>query len=223
MSWVLVAYWVCFGVGTVYALVSALMTGFFGFMGGGGGEGGGNFEVGHDFGVHGGDAGGHGEAFAVAAEGDPVIAPLSPATISVFLATFGGVGIILTTLFDFSLALSLPIAAASGLVVGGAVFALFYHLFTAVQGSSEPRMAEATGVTGEVTVSISKEGVGEVAFVVRGSRLTSPARSQEGVELPRHTAVRIVRRVGSTVYVVGLTEEESREQAPETGPADFRD
>ena len=132
-------------------------------------------------------------------------------------------GIILTTLFDFSLALSLPIAAASGLVVGGAVFALFYHLFTAVQGSSEPRMAEATGVTGEVTVSISKEGVGEVAFVVRGSRLTSPARSQEGVELPRHTVVRVVRRVGTTVYVTALTEEESREQAPETGPADFRD
>jgi membrane protein implicated in regulation of membrane protease activity len=223
MSWVLVAYWVCFGVGTVYALVSALMTGFFGFVGGGGGEDIGSFEVGHDFGVEGGDAGGHGEAFAVAAEGEPVIAPLSPATISVFLATFGGVGIILTTLFDFSLYLSLPISAGSGLVVGGGVFALFYHLFTAVQGSSEPRMAEATGVTGEVTVPISKEGMGEVAFVVRGTRLVSPARSQEGVELPRHTAVRIVRRVGNTLYVAGLTEEESREQAPETEPVDFRD
>ena len=223
MSWVLVAYWVCFGVGTVYALVSALMTGFFGVLGGGGGEGGGSFEVGHDFGVHGGDAGGHGEAFAGAAEGEPVIAPLSPATISVFLATFGGVGIILTTLYNFSLALSLPISAGSGLVVGGGVFALFYHLFTAVQGSSEPRMAEAIGVTGEVTVPISKEGIGEVAFVVRGARLTSPARSQEGVELPRHTAVRIVRRVGTTVYVAVLTEEESGEQAPETEPVDFRD
>jgi len=223
MSWALVAYWVCFGVGTVYALVSALMTGFFGFVGGGGGDGGGSFEVGHDFGVHGGDAGGHGEAFAVAAEGEPVIAPLSPATISVFLATFGGVGIILTTLYDFSLYLSLPIAAGSGLVVGGGVFALFYHLFTAVQGSSEPRMAEATGVTGEVTVPISKEGIGEVAFVVRGTRLVSPARSQEGIELSRHTAVRIVRRVGNTLYVAGLTEEESGEQAPETEPVDFRD
>jgi membrane protein implicated in regulation of membrane protease activity len=223
MSWVLVAYWVCFGVGTVYALVSALMTGFFGFVGGGGGEDIGSFEVGHDFGVEGGDAGGHGEAFAVAAEGEPVIAPLSPATISVFLATFGGVGIILTTLFDFSLYLSLPISAGAGLVVAGVVFALFYRLFTAVQGSSEPRMAEATGVTAEVTVPISKEGVGEVAFVVRGARLVSPARSQEGVELPRHTAVRIVRRVGTTLYVTALTEEESGEQAPETGSAEFRD
>jgi len=181
MSWVLVAYWVCFGVGTVYALVSALMTGFFGFVGSGGAEGGGSFEVGHDFGVEGGDAGGHGEAFAVAAEGEPVIAPLSPATISVFLATFGGVGIILTVLFDFSLYLSLPISAGAA------------------------------------------EGVGEVAFVVRGARLVSPARSQEGVELPRYTAVRIVRRVGSTVYVAALTEEESGEQAPETGPVDFKD
>jgi len=223
MSWVLVAYWVCFGVGTVYALVSALLTGFFGFMGGGGGEGGGSFEVGHDFGVHGGDAGGHGEAFAAGAEGEPVIAPLSPATISVFLATFGGVGIILTALYDFSLYLSLPISAGSALVVAGAVFALFYRLFTAVQASSEPRMAEVPGVTAEVTVPISTEGVGEVAFVVRGARLTSPARSQEGVELARHTAVRIVRRVGSTVYVAALTAEESGEQAPETEPVDFRD
>jgi membrane protein implicated in regulation of membrane protease activity len=223
MSWVLVAYWVCFGVGTMYALVSALMTGFFGFMGGGGAEGGGGFEVGHDFGVHAGDMGGHGDAFAVAAEGEPVIAPLSPATISVFLATFGGVGIILTALYDFSLYVSLPISAGSGLLVGAGVFALFYRLFTAVQASSEPRMAEATGVTAEVTVPISKEGVGEVAFVVRGARLTSPARSQDGVELPRHTAVRVVRRVGNTLYVAALTAEESGEQAPETEPVDFRD
>ena len=222
MDWALIAYWVCFFTGTTYALISALLSGFFGF-GHGAPEAGGHFEVSHDYGAGGGVADGHGEAFSVeAAEGVP-IAPLSPATMSVFMATFGGVGILLTSLFHQSLFVSLPASAGAGFVVAGAVFALFYRVFTSVQASSEPRMAEAVGLKGEVTVSIPTEGVGEVAFVARGLRVTSPARSQEGKELPRNSAVRIVRQVGSTLYVLGLSEEESGPSEQVVGPPDFKD
>ena len=45
MDWALIAYWVCFGVGTVYALVSALMGGIFGLL-----DIGGDADVGGDMG-----------------------------------------------------------------------------------------------------------------------------------------------------------------------------
>jgi len=221
MGWALVAYWVCFLSGTTFALVSALMSGLFGF-GHGAEAGGGHFEVSHDYGAHGGGVAGHGDAFSVEAQAEAPIAPLSPATISVFMATFGGVGIILTSLFDMPLLVTLPASAASAFAVAGAVFTLFYHLFTRVQASSEPRMAEAIGLKGEVTVPIPADGVGEVAFVARGTRLTAPARSQDGAELGRYAAVRILRQVGTTLYVTALAEEETGPER-EAGPPDFRD
>ena len=222
MSWSLVAYWVCFLTGTTFALVSALMSGLFGF-GHGVEGGGGHFEVSHDYGAHGGAPDGHGGAFSVEAQAEAPIAPLSPATISVFMATFGGVGIILTSLFHLNLLVTLPVSAAAGFGVATVVFTLFYHFFTKVQASSEPRMAEAIGLKAEVTVPIPAAGVGEVAFVARGTRLTSPARSQEGVELGRNETVKILRQVGSTLYVARLAEEEKAPSGPVPETPEFRD
>ncbi len=223
MDWALLAYWICFFTGTTYALISALLSGLFGFFGAGGGEAGVHFDVGHDYGAGGHLDGGHGDAFSTEAGGEPVIAPLSPATIAIFMATFGGVGIILTSLFHFSLFLTLPIATATAFMVAGLVFLLFYRLFTAVQASSEPHMAEAIGLTAEVTVPIPKDGLGEVAFVVRSNRLSLPARSQEGVDIPRHAAVRIVRQVGSALYVALLNADESGPAASPTETQQFKD
>lgn len=224
MDWTLTAYWVCFGVGTTYAVVSALLGGLHGLLdlGGDGGNGGGHVEMGHDYGAgHGEVTTGHegsGEAFATMGEGEPVISPLSPATISVFLATFGGVGVILTSMFKVNLFVSLPASAGAGIGVAGFVMLLFYHLFTKVQASSEARMAEAIGLSGEVTVPVPEAGVGEVAYIVRGARLVSAARSQSGQVLPRHAAVRIVRQVGNTLYVepMGPEGEAPQPRAPES-------
>lgn len=221
MSWTLIAYWVCFLTGTTYALISGLLSGLFGF-GHGGVEAGHSFEVTHDYGTAADASAGHGEAFSVEAQAEAPIAPLSPATISVFLATFGGVGIILTSLFDLGLLVTLPASAGAAFLVAAVVFTFFYRLFMSVQASSEPRMAEAVGAKGEVTVPIPADGVGEIAFVVRGSRLTAPARSQQGVDLPRYAPVRVLRQVGSTFYVQALTEEESGAGQP-PGEPDFHD
>jgi membrane protein implicated in regulation of membrane protease activity len=202
MSWELIAYWICFAVGSGYATVTAILGGFFGLAHHAGDFGGGigHADMGHDYGG-GHDASGHGDAFATGGDMEPVIAPLSPATISVFLTTFGGVGIILTSLFHLGLLVTLPASTLAGLAVAGGVFVLFYHLFTKVQASSETRMAEVIGLSAEVTVPIPGKGIGEIAYVCRGARLVSPARSDDGSELARHTAVQIVRQVGNTLYV----------------------
>ncbi len=213
----LVAYWICFSIGAGYATVTALLGGFFGVVhhvadfGGGGAAA----DMGGDYGAGGDHAGGvgHGDAYSGPAEAEPVIAPLSPATISVFLTTFGGIGIITTTLFHMKLLLSLPVSLASGVLVAGFVLILFYHLFTKIQASSETKMTEVVGLTGEVTVPIPAGGLGEVAYICRGARLVGPARADGSNSFPRHAAVRIARRVGSTLYV-----ERAPAGAPEPPP-----
>lgn len=213
MSWELIAYWICFGLGVTYAAVSALLTGFFGLTHGAEGADVGDVDMGHDYG--GGE--GHGEAFAVGAEGEPVIAPLSPATIAMFMTVFGGVGIILTSMFKLGLFLSLPISLGAGALAAALIFLLFYHLFTKMQASSETRMADVIGLLGEVTIPIPAAGVGEVAYTSRGSRLVSPARTETGEEISRHVSVRISRRVGNTLYVTPVP---PGEPAPEPSTHD---
>lgn len=203
MDKVLVAYWICFLVGTIYAAISALLGGFMDITHAGGLEGGGHFDTGQDY-----ASGGHGEVMSGDAAGEPVIAPLSPATIAVFLATFGGSGIILTTMYSFPVGKSLPISVVAGLGVASAVFWVFFKIFSSVQASSEPRMAETIGCQAEVTVGIPQDNTGEVAFVCRGKRLVSPARSADGTEIPKNRLVKIARLVGNTLYVVPLTAEE---------------
>jgi membrane protein implicated in regulation of membrane protease activity len=200
----LIAYWICFLVGTGYTFISALLTGFFGMFDHGGeigGDGGGDMAGGGDYGADIGNGVGHGAAHTAGAEGEAVISPLSPATIAIFMTTFGGVGIILHSLFHLGLLLSLPISAASGIAVASFVALVFYHLFTRVQASSETRMAEIIGLTAEVTVPIPAEGMGEIAYVCRGARLVAGARSRSGRGIPRHQAVRIMQQVGNTLYV----------------------
>jgi hypothetical protein len=43
--------------------------------------------------------------------------------------------------------------------------------------------------------------MGEIAYVVRGSRFTNPARTVDGKELPASVVVKIVKQVGNTYLV----------------------
>jgi len=60
---------------------------------------------------------------------------------------------------------------------------------------------ELGGIVGEVTAPISADGVGEITYVAKGSRIASPARSATGQPIPRGTSIAIVRMVGGTALV----------------------
>jgi len=179
-------YYVCFFLGFGFAVVSGLLSGVFS----GGLEP--HVDVG---GAHGGHAGPGGHDGAVH------FSPLSPVVLSMFIATFGGTGIILMKYMHWPMAYHLPVSGVSGLVVGGLVFAFFAKIFSLTQGSSESHAEEMVGQEAEVTVPIPNEGLGEIAYTSRGSRYTNPARTADGKELPAHTPVKIVKLVGTT-YVV---------------------
>lgn len=199
MGWDVTAYWVCFITGVVYAGISALLGGLFGF--GDHGLEAGGVPHGHDFGTSHDAAGGHGEAAAGGLAEEAAIAPLSPMTIAVFSTVFGGTGLILTKMFDLSIYVTIPSALGAGLLVAAITFFVVGKMLISVQASSEVQMGALVGICGEVTVGIPTEGVGEVAYVTLGGRYTSTARSSKGEAIDRHVAVRIDRVVGNTIYV----------------------
>ena len=54
--------------------------------------------------------------------------------------------------------------------------------------------------------AIPAGGFGEIAYVARGTRFNSTARSIDGKEVPRNATVRIKRIVGNTCYVKRTTD-----------------
>ena len=183
-------YWVCFFLGFGFAVVSGLLAGVLS---------GGHAGVGHgDFG-HGGHGGGHGAD----GHGDGTVhfSPFSPVVLAMFVASFGGTGLLFMKILHWPVPLHLPLAAVSGLVVAGIVFALFYRIFQVTQSSSEARAEEVIGHEAEITVPIPNQGLGEIAYIAGETRYTNPARTADGKELPAHTRVKIVDLVGGT-YIV---------------------
>lgn len=188
-----IVYLICFFLGLGFAIISGLLSGVFS----GGAEA--HLDVG------GGDAGaggGHGDAaHGGAMDGTVHFSPMSPVVLAMFVATFGGAGIIYKKVLDLPLAAHIPLALVSALGVAAAVFYVFYKIFAVSQSSSEARSAEVIGMEAEVTVPIPHEGLGQIAYTIAGTRYTNPARTADGKELPAHAMVRILRLVGNT-YIV---------------------
>lgn len=184
-------YLVLLGLGVVYAL-------FLLFSGQLAGDG-------HmDFGS--GDAGvdlDGGVEHGLAADGDSQhgISPISPLTVSTFITAFGAVGLISRHLFNVSDRFSLVWASLGGLIFSILIYVGFTYLFIKPQGSSEVRLAEQSGKIAEVITPIPKDGIGEIAFIAQGGRVTYSARSRDETEIRRGQAVRIVQIVGGVATV----------------------
>lgn len=211
-------YWILFLVGLGFALISSILAGFGEAMGGGtdiGADHGGDLGVGGDAGVDLGHAGvdmmdhggfhGHGEIG---------LNPVSPITIAAFLGGFGGGGVIGTSA-GLSPAVSLSIAVPVGLLVG---FGIYFIMYKINQGnvSSESRTSEVVGMTAEIITPIVEDSTGEIAYISRGSRYSSPARSIDKKTITRGSAVKIWRIVGSTCYVKEIMPEEAEDPGEDT-------
>ncbi len=178
-------YSICFGVGLLFAIVSAFLGHLFG---------------GHDTDLQVG-TGGHAEA-GFQDTGMPGLSPFSPTTITSFITAFGGLGMIFTRIEATSSPwLSAPLALLGALIIAGAVVWLFGTVFHKVDASSESRVATLVGMTATVITPIPTDGVGEIAYVQAGSRYTAPARNERKSPVAGGQAVRIVRIVGTQFYV----------------------
>ncbi len=126
---------------------------------------------------------------------------LSPITIASFIVAFGGFGIIATQGFNQSGGVSVIWAVVGGLIVGVLSHFAFFYLLIAPQGSSEVTQSDIIGAKAEVTTPIPANGLGEVAFVAQGGRVSYLARSHDGVPLSRGTPVSVMELTGNIVSV----------------------
>ena len=133
--------------------------------------------------------------------GSVEVSPISPITISTFITTFGGIGIIARQAFGFAVPASLITATGSGLLLSGLMFLFYSKFLIGSQGSSEVRVQQLVGQTAEVTVPISEKGVGEIALVAQRARVTYPARSSRGTAIERGTLVVIDQMMGTQALV----------------------
>ena len=183
-------YLLCFGLGFMFTLISAVM--------------------GHFFDAHAGDTdgdigtGGHaGAGFDQA--GMPGISIFSPTVIASFVTAFGAFGMIFSKIpLTERPLVSAPLALLSGLLIASGVFVVFNKLFNKTQASSEGHVAELVGATATVITPIPQNGVGEIAYVQGGSRYSAPARSESGAAIPNGMPVTIYRIVGTQFYVVPI-------------------
>jgi membrane protein implicated in regulation of membrane protease activity len=183
-------YLICFGVGLLFALISAFLADVFG----------GHEAPGH-VGHPGGGADGHAEA-GFGTHDMPGFSALSPTTIGAFVTAFGGFGMVFCKVDATSAPwISAPLSAVGGLAIAAVVLALFRSVFRKTQASSESRVVQLVGLAASIISPIPENGVGEIAYVDRGTRYTAPARTESGASVPAGATVRITRVVGSQFYV----------------------
>lgn len=171
-------YLLCFLVGLGYAVFVGLAGHLFG---------------GHDVSVH------------MDVGTDLPMSPLSPTVISTFLTGFGGGGMLAQSYFGLSLGRGVVVAILTGTLLSTGTFFVLAILFKNTQAGSEFVIGDMAGRVVQVITPIPENGTGEVAVVVKGTRINGPARSVDGKAVPKNTAVTIERVVG-TVYYVRIVE-----------------
>jgi membrane protein implicated in regulation of membrane protease activity len=180
-------YLICLVVGLVFTLVSVVFGHFFG---------------GH--GEHVGGSGGHAEAGADASD-MPGISIFSPTIIAAFITAFGGFGLIYSEFAPTKrYEISAPLSALSALAVAGILYLFLRSVFSHTQSSSESHVARLAGTEASVASAIPENGVGEIAYVVSGTRYTAPARTDNGAAIGNGKLVKITRVVGTQFYVTAI-------------------
>ncbi len=173
----------CLIAGLIYAVISLIMSGGF------------SPDVDSDISVDGSDIdAGH-------VSGEITFSPISPTVIATFITAFGAGGIVATEGLKWGPFPAVALACGSGLAIAGLVYGVLNAVYKRTQGSSEAHVEDVIGIIAQVLTPISNDGVGEIAYVCRGARLTGPARSVDGREIGKNTSVEIVRVTGSTLYV----------------------
>jgi len=126
--------------------------------------------------------------------------PFSVVSIMSFLAAFGGGGLLAGN-SGAGLAIGLLAAMACGTAMAAFFWLVVGKWLFSMQGTSQARQADMIGMEAEVITPLSHDKTGEIAYIMRGTRFTAPARLDSEGEVGRNEKVRIRRSRDNTVYV----------------------
>jgi hypothetical protein len=127
--------------------------------------------------------------------------PISGTTIATFITGFGAGGTLAHYAFELSRLASISVATVSGLALAAAAFGVLELIFKQTQGGAEYAEQELIGREAEVITAIPGDGVGEIAFHVRGQREQAAARSVSGAAIAKGRLVLIDKASGPTTWV----------------------
>ncbi|HEY2108142.1 MAG TPA: hypothetical protein VGH29_20255 [Candidatus Binataceae bacterium] len=123
------------------------------------------------------------------------------ATLTAFLAWFGGTGYLLARHSTLLVAAILLITIAVGLLGAAIVFWFIVKLLLPHDRELDPADYERVGVLGRISSPIRQGGTGEIIFSQAGTRQTCGARSESGEALPRGTEIIVTRYEHGIAYV----------------------
>jgi hypothetical protein len=123
------------------------------------------------------------------------------ATITAFLAWFGGSGYLLTRYSTWVVALVLLASVVIGLMGSTVVFLFVARFLLAHSRELDPADYDRVGVLGRITSPIREGGTGEITFSLGGTRQVCGARSDTGEPLTRGSEVIVTRYERGIVYV----------------------
>jgi len=117
------------------------------------------------------------------------IGPINFATVTAFVAWFGGSGYLLTSEFGWLLVPAFGASVAAGLAGAGLVFLLMTRVLWSADENMQEADYEMVGVLGQVTQPIRANGTGELVYVQGGTRKSCGARSADGSPIDKGSEV----------------------------------
>ena len=131
----------------------------------------------------------------------PEIPLFNFATITAFLAWFGGTGYLLTRHSSLLATVIILLAVAAGLVGSAIIFWFIVKFLLTHDHALDPADYDRVGVLGRISSAIRQGGTGEIIFPQAGTRHTCGARSENGEALARGTEVIVTRYEHGIAYV----------------------
>ena len=123
------------------------------------------------------------------------------ATVTAFLAWFGGSGYLLTRYSAFTVTVIMLIAVVVGLLGAAFIFLFLVKFLMKHDRELDPADFDRVGVLGRVISPIREGGTGELIFSQAGTRQTCGARSESGDALPKDTEIVVTRYEHGIAYV----------------------
>jgi membrane protein implicated in regulation of membrane protease activity len=123
------------------------------------------------------------------------------ATITAFLAWFGGSGYLLTRYSPLAVTVIMLIAVFVGMIGAAFIFWFVVKFLLKHDRELDPADFDRVGVLGHIISPIREGGTGEILFSQAGTRHTCGARSENGEALSKGTEVIVTRYEHGIVYV----------------------
>ncbi len=129
----------------------------------------------------------------------------------IFLCWFGAAGYLLTRYGSFVAGVVLVLAGVCGVAGGAIIFLFLAKVLLPHEHELTADETEVVGAVGHVSSAIRPTGTGEIVYEQLGALRSAPARSEDGVSIPKQEEVFVVRYEKGIAYVRRWEEMEASE------------